>query len=209
MKKLIMITSYLFAVPLQAASVNILLSIDYRTLNDFNGNPLNAGSANDGDGAVLQLGYYTMATTLDPFAGDWVAMTGQGTSYLTTIGDSGDRGAGSFKTEVILLQGSYTFTEPPIGTPLALRFYDSNSIGASTYFNAVSDTTGGFNWLAPADPDALVGLGLSYLTAGVFWQDGSGSAFRTTIPIPEPSAFALLGILGLGGLMVRRRNGCG
>ena len=42
-----------------------------------------------GDGSVLQIGYYTLATPLDPFLGEWVAMTGPGTPYPTSIGDSG------------------------------------------------------------------------------------------------------------------------
>jgi hypothetical protein len=203
--KSLLLLECLFASSLEAASIQIGLSIQFNTLNDIGGNPLAAGTANDGDGAVLQLGYYTMSTTENPFAGNWVAMTGPGTTHQTTIGDSGDRGTGSFKTDVLFVQGSYFFPEPAVGTLLALRFYNSTSLGSSTYFNAVSVTSGGFSWVAPTDPMATANLGLTFLTAGVKWQDGSTSAYRTTIPIPEPSsAMVLASTTGL--LAFRRRR---
>lgn len=156
----------------------------------------------NGDGAVLQVGYYTMATPLNPFLGDWVAMTGPGTPYPTSIGDSGYPD-GLTKTGALFVAGSFTFLEPLPGTPLALRFYDSASLAISNYFNAVSTTDGTFNWVAPSDPQSVTGLSLP--KTNIIWQDGSGSAFRTTIPIPEPSSSALLALLGLGALAVRRR----
>ena len=165
--------------------------------------PLSAGTSADGDGTLLQLGYYTLATILDPFAGDWVAMTGPGTSYLTTIGDSGNGPAGSIKLGVLFTAGSLGFETPAVGTPLALRFYDSTSIATSNYFNAVSETTGAFNWVAPAEPKSTANL--TFLTSGVVWQDGPSSSYRTTIAVPEPSCI-LLSILSLGALAVRRRS---
>ena len=157
-----------------------------------------------GDGSVLQIGYYTLATPLDPFLGEWVAMTGPGTPYPTSIGDSGYPD-GLTKAGALLMAGTSAFIEPAVGTPMTLRFYDSTSISTSTYFNAIATTDGSFNWVAPSDRQSSVGLSLP--NTHIIWQDGSGSAFRTTIPIPEPSSFALLCILGLGGLMVRRRSG--
>lgn len=187
------------------ASIQISLSADFVSLNDFDNNPLNAGTSSNGDGAILQLGYYTASTTVGPFSGDWVAMTGPGTSYPTTIGDSGNQDPGSFKIVVLFSQGSYSFPEPPVGTPMALRFYNSTSLGTSTYFNAVTDTVAQFNWVAPSDPTSSAGLSLTFLTAGVVWQDGAGSAFRTTIPVPEPSSSALFALVSLGVMVVRRR----
>ena len=187
------------------ASTRVNISIQSDTLKDLNGTSLTAGSTSDGDGSILQLGYYSAATASTPFAGDWVAMTGPGTSFQTTIGDSGNYPNGTFKLEVLFTQGSYSFTEPAVGTPLAIRFYDSTSLAASTYFNAVTDTTGGFNWAAPSSPTSTAGLSLGLLSAGIKWQGGSGSSFRTTILVPEPSCF-LLGFLGLGSLAVRRRS---
>lgn len=173
-------------------------------LRDNSGNLLSGGAAiTQHDGAVVQIGYYALATTLDPFAGNWVAMTGPGTAYLNTIGDGGPGVAGRIKTTSIFSLGSLAFSEPSNTTPLAVRFYDSTSIATSTYFNAVSNTTGSWNWVTPTDPQPFIGLLLS--DPGFVWQDGSASAFRTTIPIPEPSSSALLALHGLGALAVRRR----
>ncbi len=167
------------------------------------GIPLSAGIQNiDGDGAILQVGYYTLATTINPFLGEWVAMTGPGTSYVTTVGDGG-RLAGRFKTTSLLEAGTFSFVEPAVGTPLSLRFYNSTAITSSTYFNAVSTTSGSFNWVAPSTPQS--GMGLTLPDAAAIWQDGAGSAFRTTIPIPEPSSSTLLVLLSLGVMAVRRR----
>lgn len=187
------------------ASTRVNFSIQYDSLKDRNGTSLTAGTSADDDGTIMQLGYYTAATTSAPFAGDWVAMTGPGTPYPTTIGDSGNYPDGTFKLQALFTQGSYSFIEPAVGTPLALRFYDSTSLAASSYFNAVTDTTGIFNWVAPADPTSTARLSLVLSSVGIVWQDGATSAYRTTIAVPEPSCL-LLGVLSLGALAVRRRS---
>lgn len=185
-----------------AATTQITLAANNVVFKNNGGVALSSGTAADGDGTILQLGYYTAATIADPFAGNWVPMTGPGTSFQTTMGDSGNNPNGVFKLSLLFTAGSLGFTAPPDGTPLALRFYDSNSIATSTYFNAVSDTTGVFNWASPAEPKSTADL--LFLTSGVVWQDGPSSSFRTTIAVPEPSCL-LLGSLGLGALAVRRR----
>lgn len=200
---LLLVSAFCVSLSFAASSIQVGIATNSVILKNINNTPLSAGTSADGDGTLLQLGYYTLATILDPFAGDWVAMTGPGTPYLTTIGDSGNRGAGSIKLGVLFTAGALGFTAPADGTPLALRFYDSNSIVTSNYFNAVSDTTGVFNWVTPAEPKS--NSGLYFLTAGVVWQGGAGSASRTTIAVPEPSCFLLV-FLGLGALAVRRRS---
>lgn len=188
---------------LHAASTQVYIGTQPgHTLKDFNGAGLSAGTPSNGDGTILQLGYYTASTQSNPFAGDWVPMTGPGTPYPTTTGDSENWGSGEFKIVIVFTQGSYSFPESGVGTPLALRFYDSTSIASSTYFNAVSDTTGDFNWVAPSNSDSSARL--SFLSVGIVWQDGPSSAGRTTI-IPEPSSAILLGMIGLGALTLRRR----
>lgn len=164
---------------------------------------LSSGTTADGDGTILQLGYYTAATTADPFAGNWVPMTGPGTSFQTTTGDSGNRANGGFKLSLLFTAGGIGFTVPPDGTPLALRFYDSISIDTSTYFNAVSNPSGMFNWFTPTEPQSIASL--TFLTPGFLWQDGATSAYRTTIAVPEPSCL-LLGVLSMGALAVRHRS---
>ena len=52
-------------------------------LKDANGNPLSAGVQGNGDGDLVELGYFTSATTSDPFSGQWIALTRQ-----THVGDS-------------------------------------------------------------------------------------------------------------------------
>ncbi len=171
-------------------------------LRDLNGNLLTRGTDNADDGAILQLGYYTMATTLNPFAGAWVPLTGEGSgnSFYSTVGDKAMLdgrfaiGLSFFDTNVNIPNG---------GTPLAIRFYNSTSISSSTYFNTVSNTTGAWNWITPVDPRPSMTISLS--NPGIVWEEGSASAFRTTIPIPEPSSSALLALLGLVTLAVRRR----
>jgi hypothetical protein len=77
----------------------------------------------------------------------------------------------------------------PPGTPLVIRFYDSISLDNATYFNAVSNSTGSWNWIEPTDPISILTLTLS--DPGLVWQDGAASALRTTIPIPEPATSVL------------------
>ena len=75
----------------------------------------------------------------------------------------------------------------PGGTPLAIRSYDATTLQSATFFNAVSDLTGAWNWETAFSEAPLV---LSLADSTLVWQDGSDSAFRTTIPIPEPAGLA-------------------
>ena len=170
-------------------------------LRNLNGNLLTRGTDNANDGAILQLGYYTMATTLNPFAGNWVPMTGEGSGnpLYSTVGDKAMLD-GLFGIGLSFFTGTENL--PNAGTPLAIRFYDSTSIATSTYFNAVSNSAGTWNWITPVDPRPTITISLS--DPGTILQDASG-IFRTTIAVPEPSCI-LLGALSLGALMVRRRT---
>ena len=53
---------------------------DNELLLDGSGTALSAGSSRNGDGCVIQLGYYSNATALNPFNGDFVALTGEGSA---------------------------------------------------------------------------------------------------------------------------------
>lgn len=171
-------------------------------VRDLNGTLLTSGNVDANDGAVLQLGYYTLATTLNPFDGSWVPITGEGSGnpFYSTVGD---KAMPDGRFDIGLSFFTATANLPTAGTPLAIRFYDSISIATSTYFNAVANTTGTWNWITPVDPRPTITISLS--DPGVVLQGGPTSAFRTTIAVPEPSCIVLV-ILSLGGLTARRRS---
>ncbi|MCF7730841.1 MAG: hypothetical protein K9N23_04100 [Akkermansiaceae bacterium] len=160
-------------------------------LTDIDRTPLTTGTENGGDGAVLQLGYYTSGSSANPFSGDWVPLTGPGSDPLlsTTIGDTIWDVPGKFNITTGF-KSDYP-NVPPSGTPLAIRFYDSTSLPTANYFNAVSNTDGTWDWTTTA-PSATMTLAIRLSTATQVWQGGADSAFRTTIPVPEPSTLWLL-----------------
>lgn len=172
-------------------------------LRNRTGSVLSAGTAATGDGALVQLGYYSGGSLANPFSGNWVALSGPGTSYLpSSVGDGAGQVAGLFKL-------SFTFPtgfagEPVIGTPLCLRFYDAPDTPAAGYFNAMTSTDGSWNWAGIGTVPQLE-LAINVESVGnLAWQGGAASAFRTTIPIPEPSACLLL--TASAGLCIRRRR---
>jgi PEP-CTERM motif len=186
------------------AATNLVLSYNLANteLRNFSGNFLTAGDLNRAnDGAILQLGYYTMASELAPFEGAWVPLTGEGSGNYrsSTIGDKA-MGNGLFALESKFFT---TDTDLPTGSlPLTIRFYDATSLGSSTYFNAVSNTSGAWNWVTPSNLNPR--LTISLADSGLIWQDGASSAFRTTIPIPEPTTVILF--LGGAAIGLRRRR---
>ncbi len=175
-------------------------------LGDFLGNPLKTGTPADYDGARLQLGYYSLATLADPFAGDWMPLTGlEGDLFPTSIGDKGNLGRGLFGLSSSFDAAS-TLSLPTNNMPLSIRFYDSADPTASAFFNAVSNDAGAWNWLTPSDPQSVINISLS--DAGLIWQGGPGSAFRTTINnVPEPASWAWLLMGGFLVWMSRRAIG--
>lgn len=192
----IYILSLIFSPALSAATIQINWSTDRMLINQGNF-ALSAGTAINGDGTLLQLGYYTAATSSNPFAGVWRVLA------ASSIGDTDVNQAGMFSTTTTLVEGS--FAPPSIGSPLAIRFYNGLTAATSTFFNAASDTTGAWNWVAPGDPAPVLNLQITKLT-GVF-QTGVIGAFETRIStgVPEPSTAALL--LGTClSLLVRRKR---
>ena len=179
----------LFSASLSAATITWFNS-EGTELKDLSGTPLYAGiRSGTFDGDIIQLGFYTMATTANPFSGMWVALANR------TIGDKINDLPGRYNYKTNVSAGSI-----PAGTPFAIRFYDSTTLETASFYNAVSDSTGGWNAVdAP--------MTLSLISSTLIWQDGKPSAFRTTINIPEPSSFILVGLgIGLGLGLVRRRG---
>ncbi|MES2706952.1 MAG: hypothetical protein V4726_10160 [Verrucomicrobiota bacterium] len=157
---------------------------------DISGAPLFGAGNYAGD--VVELGYYTLATTHEPFAGDWEVLM---------------RGSIGSKSVSFLLPGVFAREDavrPPeilAGTPLSIRFYDATSRETPAYFNAVSDVTGAWNWFEGSGE-----ITLSLADSRLVWQDGFGSAFRTTIPVPETGSVILLAG-GFLAFLVKRRRG--
>jgi hypothetical protein len=235
MVKRIAIASLFLAAGLQALQADqTTVSFDSGNQTVFNqsSTPLSGGTILDGNGTVLQLGYYDGATTANNFLGNWVALSGAGslntavipggvavnpsgeTYNQTSIGDLNANGAGNgtFALSLDFVLGNATSGNslpPSVTIPLALRFYSGTTIANSAFFNVVSDDL--WVWKTPSTPPANVTLSLDDL--GLEWlsiaQGGAaGTAFHTTIPtaIPEPSTLACLLLGGAGTLALGARR---
>ncbi len=171
------------------------------TLQNSSGIPLSAGTTLDGDGTLLEFGYYSGATSSTPFAGMWIPLSGPDSAAMivTTIGDGLPPADGVFSVGLRLDNSLLSF--PDDGTPLSLRFYNGKTRFNSTAFNAVANSGGLWN----SDSS---GMQINILIGdrpGTVWQGGPASAFRTTIPIPESGAAALAATALAAALLVRRR----
>lgn len=179
------------------------------------GVPLFSGTAVDGDGFAIQLGYYDAATTANNFAGNWIPLTGQNslnTAFATSSIGDGEVGDGQLSTQYVFDSSvSNTFQSLPASDntiPLSLRFYNAVLISNATLYNVVSKDT--WLWRTPA-PSATVPPQINmFVTTSnqgtLEWQGGAPSAFKTTIAIvPEPATAALL-VFGVAGLLGRRRR---
>jgi hypothetical protein len=181
-----------------AASILVnwsVTTVDMRRLTNRTSSPLSAGTSAPGDGTLLELGYYNSASVSNPFQGSWTVLA------TSTTGDDGMNVAGSFSTKSILGQSS----DPLLitTTPLSIRFYDGRSVATSTYFNAVSNTSGAWNYIVPTSPSPVINIVIDK-TNDVVFQDGGWGAFRTVLAIPEPS-MAILTMIGGLFTLVRRR----
>lgn len=171
-------------------------------LRDMAGNPLTQGNAVlNCDGTLIQLGYFTSATTANKFSGTWVPLTGAPGRPRTTIGDSFDlngSGDGVAQFNTFFQSGTATIevydesdgghyqtqssvgissTTPPDNQILAIRFYDTAD-GRSGHYNTVSSDT--WRWKAPALFGSIVQIDFSNSTLA--FQDPN-RALRTAIPI--------------------------
>jgi len=140
--------------------------------------------------------------------------SGAGVIDFTTFFVSGDNQpfvydpqfSGAYQT---LSSVSISNSTPPNGIILSIRFYDTTN-GTGNY-NAVSADS--WTWQSPN----TAGGGQVNISIATLFNDGPGGAFadlewfdpnnpfKTTVPIPEPSTFALLGLGAAGMLVLRRR----
>ena len=191
---------------------------------------LNPGTGADGDGAIIQLGFYDAATTGSNFAGTWHPLTGLGSLNTggdtgsglafntTSIGDIGGGaapgGSGIFGFSLLFdntVAGTFNDLPASVTIPLAIKFYDGASFGTSNYFNVVSNDA--WLWKFPAVPAPLPPtINISLNDPGLEWQSiavagqSASTAFHTSLPaVPEPTG-AALGALGFALLSLRRRR---
>jgi len=119
----------------------------------------------------------------------------------------GDTGTYATQSQI-----SITSSAPTNGQILSIRFYDT-STGTTGHYNAVSASD--WTWQTPTTTGG--GAVVNLLIADAFadgpggslgdlvFQAGGVNAFKTTIPIPEPSTYALLGLGAAGMVALRRR----
>lgn len=188
-------------------------------------NPLTGGTAADGDGAVLQLGYFSSAAAGNNFAGMFIPLSGEGSANFglipgslaetydqTSVGDQTINGAGdgTFALTLNFTMGNPSTGNnlPAAGTPLSIRFYNGTSIAGSTFFNTVSNNAWTFK--TPTTPPSNVTISLD--DAGIVFESiavngqAADTAFHTTIAIPEPSTYALMAFGVTGLLLLSRRK---
>jgi hypothetical protein len=167
-----LLAASLFAVTcISGHAAIITVALDSGSFQIFNQltTALTAGSGIDGDGAVLQLGYYDQATAGNNFLGVWVSLTGEGSLNTggvvldtdnepfnkTSIGDAAldGAGAGTFAITVTFdtaNSGTNNSFPSMAGIPLAIKFYNNTTIGSSTFYNVVSNSNWG--WVLPGLP---------------------------------------------------------
>lgn len=179
-----------------------------------NATPLNPGVFNQsGDGTVVQVGYFTASTIGNLFAGDWVALTGNGglNSALatTSIGDDGtiwstapEAQGWIFSTVFFdVTNGGRNQGLPAGGTFLAIRFFNGTSIAASTHYNTLASPD--WIWTTPAVPAPTPEI-MYDSNVNKVWQGPAG--FTSIEMIPEPATYAALFGLAVLGLAVMRRR---
>jgi PEP-CTERM motif len=190
----------------QAATVGLTWQYNNttpQTIQDQNGTALSgAGSAADGDGFVLQLGYYSAATAVDPFAGTWTPVFGPGTTNsLFSSAGMGDGKATTgtddrffFTGTIDTANASTTVGIPASGQIMSIRYYNAASLDSATFFGAASNST--WIWTSPGIAPAPMSFNINQ--SGTVFQAASGSPApmvpQTNImAVPEPSTWALIG----------------
>jgi hypothetical protein len=200
------------------------------TITDFDGTTdLTGGNAvTNGDGAVLQLGYFSSGTSVTPFAGTWVALTGEGganSAFSTTsIGDDFSLIAPLATPGRFEIGLGFDTTNagtnnllPTAGTPLAIRIYNSTTISGSTYYQTISSVDSNWQWQTPTAPptNPVINISLDDTLSSLRRENGTagGAAasgtFNTNMPItavPEASTFAFGILIALTAAGVRRRR---
>ncbi len=168
---------------------------------DEGGSPLSSSS-------LVQLGFFSAGTAPSNEGDSFDGFTPID-SVLIELGVGGNP-EGTF-SQTIRLDSD---TDLPGGTPNTLRFgiriFDGSDIGASSFFNTVTDDSWEFTFSDQNPPppasemflDPILGSGPA---ASAIWEGGSASAFGTSVAVPEPSSL-LSALVGIGLIASRRRR---
>ena len=203
-----------------ATQVTVTIDTGGRSLRNELNSALPGGNLGiNGDGAVFQLGYYVSATPGSNFGnGNFVPLTGEGSLFnvSTTIGDAVFNSAGHGELFSVPLDiftglngGVNDSLLPASGTPLSVRFFNSTTIGLSTYFEAVSNNS--WLWQTPANAPTQPNISVNFDDPGLVAKSGanvgtSGTNIQTNTQIvPEPTSGVLM-VVGLLSLAARRRR---
>ncbi len=179
-----------------------------------------AAGSNGGVGFVIQLGYYTLASSTNAFLGTWTPVFGPGTSnsLFSTAGMGEVSGTAETGTnDEFNFTGTVTSsdTSTEVGLPLPLnqimsiRYYNATSLATATDFGAISDPTGGSAWIwqAPVASPSIANDSFSFEDSGVVYQGGASEPETNISLVPEPATLSLFaGATGIGAAMVLRRR---
>jgi hypothetical protein len=217
---ILLFVSFLCGAYARADETTVSFDSGSRMMFDQNNTALSGGTVLDGDGDVLQLGYFTGPN----FSGTFVPLSGDGSANTaivpesvpaepynkTSIGDRTAEGAGNgdFALSLDFVQGNATSGNslPANHSQLAIRFYNGLSVTSSTAYNTVTDSR--WTWQTPEAPPQDPVISISLDEQGLVWEGGLDSAFHTTIPlaVPEPSTWVAGAFVAatLAGAALRR-----
>jgi hypothetical protein len=182
-------------------------------------------ASNGGAGFVIQLGYYTNATSSSLLGnGTWNAVMGPGTSntLFPTAGMGDNIAAATGTNDEFFLSGTVADATPgtEVGIPsggqvMSMRYYNATALASATYYGVATNSA--WDWVAPTDPtnpnDSMTfnlnDAGTEVLMSGSF-QSESGSP-QTNIhvaAVPEPAALSIMmsGAISIGALVLYRRK---
>ena len=140
----------------------IVLNSQQATFVDVDGTPLELGDLEiNMDGNLIQLGYFSEASTSNLFQGDWVPLTAG--LYFGDSSTLSGGNPGQFQVSILFLDGTDNVTvypdaagayqtqsshvitsASPKGSPgqlLAIRYYDRNSLSEGVRYNTIADTS--------------------------------------------------------------------
>ncbi len=178
-----------------------------------NQNPITAGN---GQGQLVQLGYFSTATDSNLFSGNFIplAQFNSGDSSSGTTNIPNGRISLTVQFDLSLqatnfpaspaVAGTLSYAAlnsyPAAGAPLAIRWYDTTN--TSGFYNSVSATN--WDWVSPTNISAasiVLNPDAASFPVGLAFQSAANPYVAT---IPEASTFACVG-MGLFMLVTIRR----